>query len=103
MKTCLKKWQKKLRSASGETLVETLFAMLIIALAVVMLAGSIVSAARVNKAGADMVTEFQKSDSDKVEDGSVQLDFKDAAQASVDVRVYTTSDDNAYRHYEENS
>ena len=50
---------RKLKSRSGETLVETLFALLVVVLAMTMLAGSIVSAARVNKGAEDLDTAFQ--------------------------------------------
>ena len=45
---------KKLKSDKGETLVETLISMLIVVLSVTMLAGSIVTAARINQSAKDM-------------------------------------------------
>ncbi len=44
----MKALKKKLRSKRGETLTETLFSLLIIVPAMVMLAGAIVTAARIN-------------------------------------------------------
>lgn len=52
----MRKAVKKLRSRRGESLVESLIAMLIITLAGLMLAGSVVSSARVNAGARDFLT-----------------------------------------------
>ena len=49
---------RKLKSNAGETLVETLFALLVVGLAMTMLAGAIMAAARVNKGARDFNTAF---------------------------------------------
>lgn len=52
----LKKIKARLRASRGESLVESLIAMLIITLAGLMLAGSVVSSARVNAGARDFLT-----------------------------------------------
>ena len=51
--------KRKLKSQSGETLVETLFALLVVVLAFTMLAGSIVAAAIVNKGAQELEPAFR--------------------------------------------
>ena len=46
----MKRWKKKLKSAAGETLAETLAAILVASLSSLILAHAAVSASRVNKA-----------------------------------------------------
>ena len=102
----MKALRKKFGSSSGETLVETLFALLIVVLAMTVLAGSIVAAAKVNQRGEQMETEFQKSETDLREDGTVHIAYKEASgieSSDIDVKVYTTNDDNAYKYYEKAS
>lgn len=53
----MRKTTGKLRAQRGETLVESLIAMLVITLAALMLAGSVVSSARVN-AGVKKIVTF---------------------------------------------
>ncbi|SEK92802.1 MULTISPECIES: type II secretion system protein [unclassified Butyrivibrio] len=47
------KLRKRIKSKSGETLIETLFALLIGVLALIMLPGAIVAATRANKESAE--------------------------------------------------
>ena len=49
MKKSDEKLKKKLYSKAGETIAETLVTMIILSLAVIMIAGAVVTAARVNK------------------------------------------------------
>ena len=51
--------KKKLHSRSGETIAETLVTMIILSVAVLMLAGAVVTAARVNKQADNADTSFQ--------------------------------------------
>lgn len=51
--------KKKLHSRYGETIAETLVTMIILSLAVLMLAGAVVTAARVNKQADNTDTSFQ--------------------------------------------
>ncbi len=53
--------KKKLRSQSGETLVETLLAILVIAIAIAFLSTAVVSAARINAALHNMRQDFSYS------------------------------------------
>ena len=52
------KIRKKFHSTSGETIVETLVTMIILSLAVLMLAGAVVTAARINKKADNTDTAF---------------------------------------------
>lgn len=49
---------RKLKNKSGETIAETLVTMVILSLAVLMLAGAVVSAAKVNKKADNTSTSF---------------------------------------------
>lgn len=95
----------KLRSQSGETLVETLFAMLIVVLSITMLAGAIVTAARVNKSSRDLHTSFVTVDEvgvsniDEVSDVKVTIVRTDGSDSVVDVNGFQTKDDNKYCFY----
>ena len=51
--------KKKLQSKAGETIAETLVTMIILSLAVLMLAGAVVTTARVNKQADNTDTSFQ--------------------------------------------
>ena len=87
---------RKLKSRSGETLVETLFALLVVVLAMTMLAGSIVSAARVNKGAEDLDTAFLMTGNvQKVDGVQVQISGK----ARINVTAYQTNDENKYCYY----
>lgn len=92
----------KLKSKSGETLIETLFALLVVALAMTMLAGSIVTAARVNKGAEDLKTEFQVSNRDEISDVMVTVVHQTGPNSVVSVKAYKTNDDNEYCYYTTN-
>lgn len=51
--------KKKLQNKAGETIAETLVTMIILSLAVLMLAGAVVTTARVNKQADNTDTSFQ--------------------------------------------
>lgn len=98
--------KKKLKSTSGETLVETLFAMLVIVLAVMVIAGGVVTAARINKKAKDLDTTFQMSNVVTVTDeakpevtithGSVE---PDKVPDKVSIDAWQTNDNNKYYYY----
>lgn len=90
---------QKLKSNSGETLVETLFALLVVVLAMTMLAGSIVSAARVNKGAEDLDTAFQLSKAQAVSDVEVTINHQAGAKSVIPVNGYQTNDQNKYCYY----
>ena len=80
--------KRKLKSNSGETLVETLFALLVVVLAMTMLAGSIVSAARVNKGAEDLNTAFRMANKDDGKEGSVTVIQSSGADPDFGERRY---------------
>ena len=98
---------RKLKSRSGETLVETLFALLVVVLAMTMLAGSIVSAARVNKGAEDLDTAFQTVKAQEAADvivtvvrplgGNSVFDGDDSNDHYI--VAYQTDDQNMYCYY----
>ena len=88
---------KKLKSDKGETLVETLISMLIVVLSVTMLAGSIVTAARINQAAKDMNAPVQL---DNV--AVVKLTHVGAADSEINVTLYKTGGSVPYYYYEYN-
>ena len=55
----IKKIKAKLRGRAGESIAETLIATLIAALALVMLAGAVASAARIITTSRDAIEEYQ--------------------------------------------
>lgn len=91
--------KRKLKSKSGETLVETLFALLVVVLAMTMLAGSIVSAARVNKGAEDLDTAFRISNAQAVSGVKVTVDHQTVADSEISVKGYQTNDQNRYCYY----
>ena len=92
---------KKLKSDKGETLVETLISMLIVVLSVTMLAGSIVTAARINQSAKDMNAPVQLDNvSDKA--AVVKLTHVGAADSAIDVVLYKTGGSVPYYYYEYN-
>ena len=75
---------KKLRSRAGETLTETLVALLISALALLMLAGAVTSATRVITRSKDKMTQYYAADAD--------LANRTAAGSSLNVELEDTAD-----------
>lgn len=90
--------KRKLKSQSGETLVETLFALLVVVLAFTMLAGSIVAAARVNKGAQELEPAF-RLEGQKVAEVKVIITHKDNTTSKVLVQAYRTNDKNKYCYY----
>ena len=94
--------KKKLKSTSGETLVETLFAMLVIVLAVMVIAGGVVTAARINKKAKDLDTTFQMSNVVTVTDEAktkVTITHGSVALGEVSIDAWQTNDNNKYYYY----
>ena len=89
---------RKLKSNAGETLVETLFALLVVGLAMTMLAGAIMAAARVNKGARDFNTAFILDNPKKVS-SSVTVKISGKTPISVSVNAYRTNDQNHYYYY----
>ena len=55
-------FQRKICSISGETIAETLVTMIVLSLAVLMLAGAVVTSAKVNKKAENTDTAFKATD-----------------------------------------
>ena len=90
---------KKLKSKLGETISETLVALLISTFALMILAGAVVSAATINSRISHTDVVFSK---DAAESGSstvtISMDGSDITPVEVSVDVYTT--ENGYIYYE---
>lgn len=94
--------KKKLKSQSGETLVETLVAMLVISVSSVMLAGSIVTAARVNKNAKNLNVNFNLENVEIVNDVKVKVQHQSGSPTIITgekLSAYKTAD-NVYFFYE---
>ena len=79
---------------------ETLFAMLIIVLAVLMLAGSIVTAARINKSAKDLNVAFSVKNAEEVPGVQIKVTHQSGSPDAVSVKGYRTKDENKYCFYE---
>ena len=96
---------RKLKSNAGETLVETLFSLLVVGLAMTMLAGAIMAAARVNKGVRDLDTSFQATNNPGSGVNVTVIHTKHNTvpnTSSVPVTVYQTDDQNKYCYYTTN-
>ena len=101
---------KKLKQHKGETIVETLIAMLIICLCVSMIAGAIVAAAKANRRAADANVEFrvENLDSQPLSGLKVSIVYDTAVEPVSDIQGYKTgqikdgsvSYDKGYYYYE---
>ncbi len=97
--------KKKLHSRSGETIAETLVTMIILSLAVMMLAGAVVTAARVNKQADNADTSFQTGNA--ISTGSAKVDISEenmaggtgSAVAELPVTLYQSGENNSGKHY----
>ena len=88
---------KKLKSRAGESLSETLIALLISSLAIMLLAGAIVAASKINARLKNEDVAFTKSQVPSA--GVVTLTMDNTAPVSVPVRVYETQNDYVYYEY----
>ena len=87
---------KKLRSRRGESIAETLVAVLISAMAIMILAGAIITAARINTSLKNEDVAFRRAQTPTP--GTVTVTMDDGTPVSVPVKVYETS--NHYIYYE---
>lgn len=95
---------RRLKTDAGETIVETLVAVLIVTLSMLFLAGAVTSSARTNTAIDNSDTAFDVSKSEEVGEGTVTLttmgiDPAKPAPLSFDVTVYEI-EENEYYYYE---
>lgn len=100
MKELLRKFQLKLQSRSGETIAETLVTMVILSLAVLMLAGAVVTAARINKKADNTDTAFSVKDEVGIERDITITDNSQVGEVdpvTIHVTLYTTKND--YQYY----
>lgn len=97
-------FRKKVRSDKGETIAETLVTMIILSLAVLMLAGAVVTAARVNKKADNTDTAFTKSTTNPVNKTVVITytgkDGKDGTEQKLEINTDYYETENAYKYYE---
>ena len=92
---------KKLKSNAGESLAETIVAMMIVTLAMLILAGALVSAAKINKKTRNMDTSFSTAVEMTVTDDTVEIVHGNGTNVAVAVKSYTTNDKNKYQYYED--
>lgn len=100
MRELLRKFQLKLQSRSGETIAETLVTMVILSLAVLMLAGAVVTAARINKKADNTDTAFLVKDEAGIERDITITDNSQVGEVdpvTIPVTMYTTQND--YQYY----
>lgn len=99
-----RKWKKGiqllLKEEKGETIAETLAAVLVISLAMTMLAGAIMTSANINATTKKMKTEFDTTGA-IAKDSTVSIQHADGQpDDTIEVTSYTTKDDNSYVYYE---
>lgn len=91
--------KNKLCSRRGETLIETLAALVVIVLALTMLAGGVVAAAKQNKAAGEVVTVASLGGAGGTSAEGVKLTVNDA-ESDITVQVkYYGGEDGAGRLY----
>lgn len=96
----------KLHSEAGETILETLVAVLIVTLSMMFLANAIVAAMNANTAIQNENVAFRSEDAVKVGDGAVTYsvegtDLSKPSPKVTDVTVYKTNE-TEYYYYEKN-
>ena len=99
MRELLRKFQLKLQSRSGETIAETLVTMVILSLAVLMLAGAVVTAARINKKADNTDTAFSVKDEAGIETNITITENSQVGAmdpVTITVTLYTTKNDDQY-------
>ncbi len=89
---------KKLKSAKGESLTETLVALLISSLALMILAGAIVTAARINTRLRNEDVAFKKAQTPS--SGSVTVTMDGGTPVNVPVKIYETNNHYVYYEYD---
>ena len=101
MRNRIKIFRKKINSTSGETIAETLVTMIILSLAVLMLAGAVVTSARVNKKADNTDTSFS-TESEIVTHYNVTITdgSKAGTAAEISILVNFHETENGYKYYE---
>ncbi|MCR5097866.1 MAG: hypothetical protein K6B14_02840 [Lachnospiraceae bacterium] len=92
---------KKISSKKGETIAETLISVLIVTMALTILAGAIVSAARINSRIKNEEVAFAKEETPEgYIDKSVVFSMTGVSIQPVDVKVYSSGNDTGYYYYD---
>lgn len=102
MRNRIKIFRKKINSTSGETIAETLVTMIILSLAVLMLAGAVVTSARVNKKADNTDTSFS-TESEKIvtlDNVTITDGSKAGTAAEISISVNFHETENGYKYYE---
>lgn len=90
----------KIKSSKGETLAETLFGMLIVSLCFIILAGGIVSAAKINKAAEEQNAKFDTTVKQEESGFTVNVTYRGVKKTFSDVKCYKTGENDGYYYYE---
>lgn len=91
---------KKLRTQSGETLIETLAALVIALLCLAFLATSLLAAGRINAGMRDTDTAVRYDGADSAEAAQVTVSTgRGTGRVSYEVPVTKHTTDNGYRYY----
>lgn len=97
----IKFFQKKISNTAGETIAETLVTMIILSMAVLMLAGAVVTSARVNKQADNTDTAFS-TQNENISDKNVEI--TDSTKSGTDATIRITTEfhttQNNYKYYE---
>ena len=95
-------FQRKICSTAGETIAETLVTMIVLSLAVLMLAGAVVTSAKVNKKAENTDTAFKAADTSLIKNVVITYKTKGGTGAETRIEVPTNyyETENDYRYYE---
>jgi hypothetical protein len=89
---------KKLRQSRGESIAETLVALLIASLAIMLLTGAIVTSARINASLKSDDVAFRTERAGAASSGTAYIRYETQLPEEVPVAVHTT--ENGYIYYE---
>ncbi len=92
---------KKLTSTSGETIVETLYSMLIISVCFIILAGAIVSSIRMNRSAQKQISAYNSQEI--TEPFSLEVYIDDSPVEGITGYRVETDNGDMYYYYEANS
>ena len=88
----------KLHSSRGETLIESLCAILLVALVMLFLSTAIATAARINLQVRDTDITFRTDGAIEKDDATIKIVDENGTEYTGTVRLYTTQD-TAYRYF----
>ena len=95
-------FHRKICSTAGETIAETLVTMIVLSLAVLMLAGAVVTSAKVNKKAENTDTAFKATDTSLTKNVVITYKTKGGTGVETTIEVPTNyyETENDYRYYE---